>query len=164
LSRESHEKLVAGLRRAVSSGVVDWSPLAAAIAQQEPGDAAAPSASGVRGGMRKLEVWEIQEWSMFQRSWGVSSGAGVSWRWVDSEYRKHPNIRTDLSQNEAAQSCEPPCLLHMFEPYGNWRPTINEDTDNEGWRYASSWAATSWDGSPSPMDSLRKRLWTRNFV
>lgn len=71
-----------GLETALSRGVVDWSPLVAALQRQGDSMQAtasiASSAPSIAGGMQICEAWEVRDWSMFSQSWHVAQPAWTS--------------------------------------------------------------------------------------
>lgn len=86
------------------------------------------------------------------------------WRWVDEEYNKHPWTSTHSREEAASMSLPPVEPRRGWAPLGPWELTYDQ-TDPEGWQYASEFSKDAWYWSKVKTGHhVRRRLWSRSFI
>jgi len=115
-------------------------------------------------------VWEVQRSqlalgadSTWQRPW-LPTDSEQKHGWMDKDLqRRHPQLDTEVSNSDEAQ--EPPvAMLPIWTATGNWRVTVNENTDRDGWQYGTDWNTSAWRPVPRPLfDLVRRRKWERRY-
>ncbi|CAE7230093.1 CNGA3 [Symbiodinium sp. CCMP2456] len=171
LGQASRDALVFGFRSALKDArIASWSTFSKTFRTEDQrsrlfesqGDAAAGA------GLRKLVVWEVERRLPTASEWKtpfLPTDAGLTWRWVDTRGRRHPNLSLGLTRSQAAGSKTPPCRIgSLYRPTSDWQLEIGPETDRHGWSYGMAWNSSSWEAAPSPLEVLRRRRWTRTFT
>jgi len=164
---QSEERLQGGNDSSGAVGAITEEPAQAKASSSSSSAARAIARRSSGGGVHVLEVWELQSRMIPTYYWQtpfLPTDFETSWRWADANTAKHPNLRKDITKEEAVKSDVPPCELEMYQPISSWKLTIDKDTDKEGWKYAVRWNASTWSTSPGFIDAVRKRRWTRQFA
>ncbi|CAE7523953.1 Vps13 [Symbiodinium microadriaticum] len=171
LGQASRDALVSGFRSALEDErIASWSTFSKTFRSEDQrsrllerqGDAAAGA------GLRKLVVWEVERRLPTASEWKtpfLPTDAGLTWRWVDTRGRRHPNLSLGLTRLQAAGSKTPPCRIgSLYRPTSDWQLETGPETDHHGWSYGMAWNSSSWEAAPSPLEVLRRRRWTRTFT
>eukprot|EP00929_Paragymnodinium_shiwhaense_P102046 TRINITY_DN65251_c0_g1_i1.p1 TRINITY_DN65251_c0_g1~~TRINITY_DN65251_c0_g1_i1.p1 ORF type:complete len:2243 (-),score=501.39 TRINITY_DN65251_c0_g1_i1:51-6779(-) len=173
--------LAEGLRQAAERAkggevaIVDWTSLRYAVdaeAFRGMGSSAARSfldASPTRGarigsdgGMLTLEVLECERrFTPF-----LPTDGEATWKWTDSQCRKHPSLIRGLRKEDAVTATEPPVDTGLLRPSTGWKVDFNENTDRDGWQYAVAFNSSTWGSSPTMgvVDQVRRRRWRCTFA
>eukprot|EP00929_Paragymnodinium_shiwhaense_P086761 TRINITY_DN47203_c0_g1_i1.p1 TRINITY_DN47203_c0_g1~~TRINITY_DN47203_c0_g1_i1.p1 ORF type:complete len:2659 (+),score=557.61 TRINITY_DN47203_c0_g1_i1:88-8064(+) len=112
---------------------------------------------------REFDVWQIQRrgllgWRRPFCLWECEQRCG----WMTEGLReRHPLLQVQ----EAMRGAElPPLDIHpRWTPHGDWQYLRDQETDEAGWQYATTWSSVSWRAAPAGLDLVRRRLWRRDY-
>lgn len=170
LGQASRDALVSGFRSALEDErIASWSTFSKTFRSEDQRSRLLERQGDAAGaGLRKLVVWEVERRLPTASEWKtpfLPTDAGLTWRWVDTRGRRHPNLSLGLTRLQAAGSKTPPCRIgSLYRPTSDWQLETGPETDHHGWSYGMAWNSSSWEAAPSPLEVLRRRRWTRTFT
>jgi hypothetical protein len=115
-----------------------------------------------------VEVYEVERFLMaygWVTPYMLLDSGSTGWRWVDSQFRKHPKIKSKMTKSAAAKSKRPPVeMSDLWKATDEWQVVIDPElTDMNGWQYAVSFSSSTWLRTAGITASVRKRLWTKSY-
>eukprot|EP00928_Gymnodinium_smaydae_P035591 TRINITY_DN25022_c0_g1_i3.p1 TRINITY_DN25022_c0_g1~~TRINITY_DN25022_c0_g1_i3.p1 ORF type:complete len:427 (-),score=71.42 TRINITY_DN25022_c0_g1_i3:61-1341(-) len=171
----ARQALADGFRAVLTStsSVANWDRLNLAIQEErrQPIDGREREQTGQRAsrgvGERVLEVFEVERLFVPTGEWKtpfMPMDRELSFRWVDATGVRHPHLLPELSCEQTARRTLPPCELDaLFRPVIGWSIDIDDNTDENGWKYGLAWNSSTWDRKAGLFDAIRKRRWTRKY-